>query len=120
MYNNKSSKNQAVTKHCFRSINLKKIPRTKLIRFRRIFKNLFVKAHSLVNKFSFRPRIGLLNSQTSVLDGVETGVLLSDFAQQLRQRNSDILNLYFTLIDAAGISPSLVFNQNAETKEGGS
>ena len=41
---------------------------------------------------------------TLFLDDVETGVLLSDSAQQLRRKNSDVPDLYFTLLDAAGIS----------------
>ena len=36
------------------------------------------------------PRIKLSNSQTLILDGVETGILLSDLAQQLRPENADI------------------------------
>ena len=48
---------------------------------------------------------------------METGVLLSCFAQQLRRKNADIPGNYFTLIDAAGISPNLVPNQNAWAQE---
>ena len=58
-----------------------------------------------------------------MLNGLETGVLLSDFAQQFRRKNKDVPDIYFfyfTLIDAADISPTLVLNQNAEAKERGS
>ena len=51
---------------------------------------------------------------------VETGVLLSHFAQQLRRKNADVPDIHFTLLDAAGISPTLVLNRNAKTKERGS
>ena len=38
---------------------------------------------------------------------------MSDFAQQLRYENADVPDLYFyfTLFDAAGISPNLVLNE---------
>ena len=66
------------------------------------------------------PPINLSNSQALILYIVETGILLSDFAQQLRRKNADVPDIYFTLLDAAGISPTLILNQNAEAKERGS
>ena len=81
---------------------------------------LFSKADSLVDKMWSCPRIKLSNSQTLILDGVETGLFLSDFAQQLRRKNADVPDIYFTLPDAAGISPTLILNQNAQAKERGS
>ena len=51
------------------------------------------------------------------MNGVSTAVLISDFTLHLRGKNTDVPDIYFTLLDAAGISPSLVFNQNAEAKE---
>ena len=85
-----------------------------------INKNLFSKADSLLDKNLSCPRIKLSNSKTLTLDGVETRIFLSDFAQQLRRKNADVPDIYFTLLDAAGISPTLVLNQNAKAKEGGS
>ena len=85
-----------------------------------INKKLFSKADSLVDKVLSCPRINLSNSQTSFLDGVETGIFLSDFAQQLRRKKADVPDIYFTLLDAAGISPTLILNQNAKAKERGS
>ena len=82
-----------------------------------INKNLFSKADPLVDKTLSRPRIKLSNSKTLILDGVETGNFLSDFAQQLRRKNADVPDIYFTLLDAAGISPTLILNQNAKAKE---
>ena len=52
--------------------------------------------------------------------GVQIGIFLLDFAQQLRRKNIDIPDIYFTLLDAAGLSPALILNQNAKTKERGS
>ena len=53
---------------------------------------------------------------------MEIGVLLSDLAQQLRRRNPDVPDIYFSLHDAAGISSSLVHVQiaKAKSKEAGS
>ena len=75
-----------------------------------INKKIFSKADSLVDKILSCPRIKLSNSQTLILDGVETGIYLSDFAQQLRRKNADVPDIYFTLLVAAGISPILILN----------
>ena len=48
---------------------------------------------------------------------METKVLLLDFVQQLHRKIADVPDLYFTLLDAAGISPDLVLNQNTKTKD---
>ena len=81
-----------------------------------INKKLFGKADTLIDKILSCSRIKSSNSQTISLDGVETGVLISDFTQHLRRKNADVLDIYFTLLDVAGLSPSLVFNQNAKAK----
>ena len=85
-----------------------------------INKKLFSKADALIDKILSCSRIKLSNSQTIILDGVDTGVLISDFTLHLRRKNADVPEFNFTLLDAAGISPSLVFNQNAKAKERGS
>ena len=51
-----------------------------------INKKLFAKADSLVDKLLASPRIKLSLSNTIVLDGTDTGVLLQDFAQHLRRK----------------------------------
>ena len=66
------------------------------------------------------PRIKLSNSQTLILDGVEIEIFLSDFAQQLRRKNADVPDIYFILLDAAGVSPTRILNQIAKPKERGS
>ena len=63
--------------------------------------------------------MNLSNSQILILDGVEIRISWLDFAQQLRRKNADIPDIYFTLLDAAGISPTLILNQNAIAKERG-
>ena len=87
---------------------------------RDINKKLFGKADTLIDKILSCSRIKLSNSQTIILDGVGTGVLISDFTLRLRRKNADVSDIYFTLLDAAGISPSLVFNQNGKAKDKGS
>ena len=84
-----------------------------------INKKLFAKANSLVDKLLAPPRIELSLSNTNVLDGTDTGVLLQDFAQHLRRKNADVPDIYFTLLDAAEISLGIVLNQNAKAKERG-
>ena len=45
---------------------------------------------------------------------------MSEFAQHLRRKNIDVLDIYLTLLlDAAGLSDSPVFNQNAKAKDRG-
>ena len=83
-------------------------------------KKLFGKADPLKDKISSCSRIKLSNSQTINLAGADTGVLILDFILHLRRKNSDFPDIYFTLLDVAGISPSLVFKQNAKAKDRGS
>ena len=66
------------------------------------------------------PRIKLSNSQTLLLVGVENGFFFLEFAQQLRRKNADVPDIYFALLDAAGISPTLILNRNGNAKERGS
>ena len=54
-----------------------------------------------------------------MLGGTDTGTLLEDFAQHLRRKNADVPDIYFTLLDAADISPGIVLNQKAKAKERG-
>ena len=58
-------------------------------------KKLFSKADPLVDKILSSPRIKLSNSKTLILDGVETGIFLSDFVQQLRRKNADVPDIFY-------------------------
>ena len=80
------------------------------------FQKLFAQADSVVDKIWSCPRIKPLNSQTWIFDSVETGVLSSVFAQQLRRKSAEVPDIYFTLLDAAGTSPNPVLNQSPKTK----
>ena len=63
------------------------------------------------------PRIKLSISKTLIFDGVETGILLSDSAQQLHPRIPDVPDIYITLLEEGGISLTLILNQKAQAKE---
>ena len=79
-----------------------------------------VKTDTLIDNILSCSRIKLSNSQTIILDGVDTGVLFSDFTEHLRRRRADVPDIYFTLLDVAEVSTSLVFNQNAKAEDRGS
>ena len=66
---------------------------------REINKNLFAKADSSVDRVLSCPRIRVSKSHFT-LDVVETVILLSDFAQQLRRKSADVLDIfYLTLLE---------------------
>ena len=118
---NKSVTTQSVTKRELPKYKTEQLPTSQIDSLKRdINKKLFGKADTLIDKILSCSRIKLSNSQTILLDGVDTGVLISNFTLHLRRKNADVPDIYFTLLDAAGISPSLVFNQNAKTKDRGS
>ena len=62
------------------------------------------------------PRIKLSNSNTNILDGIATGVLLKDFVQHLKRKNAAIPDIHFTLLDPNSINPDLVINSPAKAK----
>ena len=80
---------------------------------------LSTSASPLVNKILESPRIKLSNSNTLILVGIETGVLLTDFAQRLKRKNVPIPDIYFILLDAASTTPNLVVNSHAKGKQSG-
>ena len=84
-----------------------------------INQQLSTSASPLVNKILESPRIKPSNSNTLILDGIETGVLLKDFARRLKRKNVAIPVIYFTLLDAVSITPNLLVNSHAEGKERG-
>ena len=84
-----------------------------------INQQLTTSASPLVNKFLESPRIKLSNSNTLILDGIETSVLLKDFVQRLKRKNVPVSGIYFTLLDAARTTPDIVVNSHAKAKERG-
>ena len=118
---NKSVTTQSVTKQEHPKYTAEQLPTYQIDSLKRdINKKLFGKADTLIDKILSCPRIKLSNWRTIILDDVDTGVLISDFTLHLRRKNAEVPDIYFTLLDAAGVSPSLVFNQNAKAKERGS
>ena len=81
---------------------------------KKINKKFFAKADSIVDKILSCPRIKLT---TLILDCLETRVLLLDVSHQLRRKKAEVHDIYFTLLDAAGLNLTLVLNQNVKTKE---
>ena len=118
---NKSVSTQSVAKQQLPKFKAEQPPTYQIDSLRRdINKKLFGKADTLIDKILSCSRIKVSNSQTIILDGVDTGVLISDFTLHLRRKNADVPDIYFILLGAAGISTSLVFNQNAKAKDRGS
>ena len=118
---NKSVTTQSVTKQELAKYKAEQPPTSQINSLMRdINEKVFGKADTLIDKILSCSRIKLSNSQTIILGGVDTGVLFSDFTVHLRRKNADVPDIYFILLDAAGISPSLVFNQNAKAKARGS
>ena len=116
---NKSVIAQSVTKQELPNYKAEQPP-TYQIESLNLNKKLFGKADPLKDKILSCSRIKFSNSQTIILDGADTGVFISDFTLHLRRKNADVPDIYFNSLDAAGISPSLVFNQNAKNKDRGS
>ena len=118
---NKSETTQSVTKQELPKYKTEQPTKYKSESLKRdINKKLIGKADTLIDKILSCSRIKISDSQTIILDGVDTGVLISDYSQHLRRKNTDVPDIYFTLLDAAGISRSRVFNQNAKAKVSGS
>ena len=80
---------------------------------------LTTSAKTLLSKVLESHRIKLSISNTLILDGIETGVLLKDFEQQLKRKNVPITDIHFSLLDAVNITPDLVVNSHAKGKERG-
>ena len=80
----KSVTTQSVTKQDFPKYKAEQSPTYQIHSLKRdINKKLFGKADPLIDKISSCSRIKLSNSQTIILDGVDTGVLISDFILHL-------------------------------------
>ena len=63
---------------------------------REMNRKLIAKPDFLVDKFLCCARIKTCYSQTLLSVGVDTVVLLSDFAQQLRGKNAYVIDIYFS------------------------
>ena len=82
---NKSA--QSVTKHELPKYKAEQPPTYQIDSLKRdINRKHFGKADSLIDKILSCSRIKLSNSKTICLDGVDTGVLISDFTLHLRRK----------------------------------
>ena len=82
---NKNVTTQSVTKQELPKYKAEQPPTHQIDSLKRdINKKLFGKADTLIDKILSCSRIKLSNSQTIILDGVDTGVLISDFTLHLR------------------------------------
>ena len=119
VYNSRSSAN-IVTKQELPKYKLELFPTYQnetLIK--EINQHLSTCASLLVNKNLESPRIKLSYSNTLILDGIETGVMLKEFAQRLQRKNVPVPDICFTLLEAASITPDLVVKSHAKGKERG-
>ena len=114
---NKSLTTQSVTKQELPKYKTEQPPTYQIDALKRGIKKK-VWTDNLIDKILSCSRSKFSNSQTILLDGVDTGVLISDFTLHLRRKIADVPDIYFNLLDAAGKSPSLVFNENAKAKVG--
>ena len=84
-HNNKNLHTQSVTKQKLPLYQADKMSTYRIDSVEKeINENLISKTDCLNDKILSSPRMELSNSHTVLLDGVETGVLMSDFDQKLR------------------------------------
>ena len=88
-YNNKSLNKQSVTKQELPKYQAYQHPTYRVDSLKRKLTKFVCSADVLVDEHMPCPLIKLSNSQNLVLDGVEFGVLLSAFAQQMRRKDAD-------------------------------
>ena len=94
---NKSVTTHSVTKQELPKYKAEQPPRYQIDSLKKdINKKLFGKADTLIDKILSCPRIKLPKSQTIILDGVDSGMLISDFTLHLRRKNADVPD--FTLL----------------------
>ena len=88
VYSNKSLSLQSITKQDLPKYRVEQTLTYQIdqLKKEKNYWELFDKADSLVFKIWTSPRIKLSHSQTLFLGGVETGISLSNFAQQLRRK----------------------------------
>ena len=114
VYKNKKLNFQSVTKQGFSKDQVEQNPtyQTDALKEEQN-KKLFAKEDSSDDKIFSCPRIKFSKSQPLIMDGVQTLISLSDFAQKLRGKNTDAKDIYFTWPESAGLSPTLVLNHRS-------
>ena len=84
-----------------------------------INQHLSTSASPLVNKLLESPRIKLSISNTLILHGIETGVLLKDFAKRFERTNVPRPDIYFTLLTQPVSLPNLLSTVMPKVKKEG-
>ena len=96
VYNNRLT-TQSVTKRELPRYKAEQPPTYQIDSIKRDI-NMKVCTENLIDEILSCSRIKLSNVQTISLDGVGTGVLISDFTLHLRRKNADVPDIYFTLL----------------------
>ena len=64
-------------------------------------------------------RIKLSQSDNILLDNRDTKESIVDFVCELKRKNTDFPDIYFTTLEATQLPPKLVINKNAKAKDRG-
>ena len=78
------------------------------------------KNESVVDQILKCPRIKLSLSDSILLDGRDTNVAFTNFIYALKRKNNEFHDIYYTILDATGISPNKIVNKDAKSKDRGS
>ena len=65
------------------------------------------------------PRIRLSQSENIIVDNQDTKKSIVDFVCDLKRKNTDFPDIYFTILKATQIPHELVINKNATAKDRG-
>ena len=65
------------------------------------------------------PRFRLNQSENIILDNRDTKESIVDFVCALERKNTNFLDIYFTILEATQIPRKLVINKNAKAKDRG-
>ena len=115
-YNSFIKKPTVVTKKQLPTYQSEEKPTYQFKFVKRVINTNLLLSDSLVDKVLSSPRIKPPTSNFLILDGWVTGVSLTDFAQTLKRKTRRFHIFFFTLIDAAHVTPSFVLNKNAKEK----
>ena len=84
-----------------------------------INQQLSTSASPLVNKILETPRIKLSKGNTLIVDGIEIGLLLRDFAQRLKLKNVPIPDIYLLYLTQPASLPTLLSTVMPRVKKEG-
>ena len=73
----------------------------------------------LIDSILNSPRIKLSQSNNIILDNRDTKESIVDFMCALKRKNTNFLDIFFTILEATQFPPNLVINMNAKEKNRG-